>query len=104
MLDIHIKDMYNYHMNFEWDENKNLINTDKHGVSFETAQEAFFDFKRIIIPDKKHSQKERRFYCIGRVEGAIITVRYTKRNGKIRIFGAGYWREGREIYEEKNSL
>jgi uncharacterized DUF497 family protein len=39
-------------MTFEWDERKNQINIQKHNVSFEVAQEAFFDKKRIIIKDK----------------------------------------------------
>ena len=38
-------------MTFEWDENKNLDNIEKHGVSFEMAQEAFFDKNRIILKD-----------------------------------------------------
>jgi uncharacterized DUF497 family protein len=46
-------------MTFEWDENKNLENIEKHNVSFETAQEAFYDNKRIIIKDKKHSKKRK---------------------------------------------
>ncbi|PIQ81816.1 MAG: hypothetical protein COV76_06885 [Candidatus Omnitrophica bacterium CG11_big_fil_rev_8_21_14_0_20_64_10] len=29
----------------------------------------------------------------------ILTVRFVYRSGKIRIFGAGYWRGGRKYYE-----
>ena len=90
-------------MTFEWDENKNLENIEKHKVSFETAQEAFYDNKRIIIKDKKHSKKEERFYCIGNDGNGILTVRFTMRNENIRIFGAGYWREGRDKYEQKKN-
>jgi len=43
-------------MTFEWDEKKNLENINTHKVSFETAQEAFFDEKRKIIYDEKHSK------------------------------------------------
>jgi uncharacterized DUF497 family protein len=35
-------------MDFDWDEAKNRINRDKHGVAFEDAQEAFFDPHRLI--------------------------------------------------------
>jgi hypothetical protein len=35
--------------------------------------------------------------------GAVMTVRFTWRSGKIRIFGAGYWRKGKAIYEKANS-
>jgi len=33
-----------------------------------------------------------------------MTVRYTLRGENVRIFGAGYWRGGVEIYERKNSF
>jgi len=91
-------------MTFEWDEDKNLENIENHNVSFETAQEAFFDKKRIIIKDKKHSKKEDRFFCIGNDGKGIMTVRFTVRNENVRIIGAGYWREGRYKYEKKHSL
>jgi hypothetical protein len=35
-------------MTFEWDENKNLANIEKHGVSFEESKLAFLDPKRKI--------------------------------------------------------
>jgi len=55
-------------MTFEWDENKNLENIEKHKVSFEVAKEAFFDKKRIIIKDIKHSKKEERFFVLEMTE------------------------------------
>ena len=88
-------------MTFEWDEYKNQENIEKHQVSFERAQEAFFDKNRVIIKDKKHSKKEERFFCIGNDGNGIVTVRFTMRNENIRILGAGYWREGRYKYEQK---
>jgi uncharacterized protein len=36
----------------------------------------------------------------GRVNGRVLTVRYTQRGQSIRLIGAGYWREGREFYEK----
>jgi len=91
-------------MTFEWDENKNSINTKKHGVSFQEAQNAFIDPKRIILKDVKHSEDEERFFCIGMTENGIATVRFTMRNNNIRIIVAGYWREGKERYEEENNI
>ena len=90
-------------MIFEWDDSKNLENSEKHNVSFEMAQNAFFDKNRVIIKDKKHSKKEERFFCIGNDGNGIVTVRFTMRNGNIRIIGAGYWREGRYKYEQKKN-
>lgn len=83
---------------FEWDELKDQINQQKHGVSFNEAQNAFFDPNRVIAEDLEHSQNEQRYYCFGRVGEGIMTVRFTYRNKLIRIIGAGYWRKGREIY------
>ena len=90
-------------MTFEWDETKNQENIEKHNISFEAAQGAFFDKDRIILKDKKHSKNEERFFCIGNDGNGIVTVRFTMRNKNIRIFGAGYWREGRDKYEQKKS-
>lgn len=90
---------------FYWDHLKNELNLTKHKVKFEIAQYAFSDPKRVIARDIKHSTAfEQRFFCYGLVQGSVMTVRFTVRNGKIRIFGAGYWREGRKKYNEKNTL
>jgi uncharacterized DUF497 family protein len=87
---------------FEWDEEKDRENQAKHNVSFSLAQHAFLDPHRIIVEDVDHSREEERYYCIGRVDTGIMTVRFTYRDKVIRIYGAGYWRKGRKIYEEQN--
>jgi len=89
---------------FDWDDEKDALNRIKHGISFYLAQRAFSDPKRVIAEDIKHSSDENRFYCMGKVDDGIITVRFTFRNNIIRIFGAGYWRKGKKTYEEKNKL
>lgn len=87
---------------FEWDDKKGIENQAKHGVSFELAQYAFLDIKRVIAEDVAHSGKERRYYCFGQVGEGILTVRFTYRANSIRIIGAGYWRKGKKIYETQN--
>lgn len=86
---------------FEWDAGKDISNVEKHGVSFAFAQRAFLDAKRVIAEDMSHSKVEKRYFCIGNVNGEILTVRFTWRDNKIRIFGAGYWRKGKQIYEKE---
>lgn len=86
---------------FVWDTQKDLENIQKHGVDFKTASRAFDDPKRRIRHDPAHSTHEDRFYCIGCVDGKILTVRFTYREHLIRIIGAGYWRRGKKAYEEK---
>ena len=63
---------------------------------------AFFDPRRVIAEDLAHGGGERRYYCFGLVDGGVMTVRFTYRDGSIRIFGAGYWRKGQKIYEQQN--
>lgn len=87
---------------FDWDEKKNRENHRKHGVSFELAQMAFSDPERVIAEDLTHGRDEKRYYCFGRAGHGILTVRFTYREGIIRIIGAGYWRRGKKIYEEQS--
>lgn len=86
-------------MMFEWDPVKDRINRAKHGISFEDACNAFLDPKRLIYRDVAHSTHEERFFCYGRLGHKVCTVRFTVRDNAIRIFGAGFWREGAKIYE-----
>ena len=85
-----------------WDVSKEFANIRKHGVDFETAAKAFADPNRKIYADEKHSEVEARVFCIGEVEGRILTVRFTYRAGLIRIYGAAYWRKERRYYETED--
>ena len=89
---------------FEWDSKKDEENQEKHGVSFTEAQFAFADSRRVIAEDFSHSSSEKRHFCIGRVADDVLTVRFTYRDNVIRIFGAGYWRKGKQIYERENQI
>ena len=85
---------------FVWDPRKEARNIRVHGVDFETAARVFQDPHRKIVTDEKHGQQEERLFCFGRVESRVLTVRFTYRDGRIRILGAGYWRKGRRYYEQ----
>ena len=89
---------------FDWDNDKDAENQQKHGISFTRAQYAFADPQRIIAKDITHSQTEERFYCFGEVDGGVLTVRFTYRASVIRIIRAGYWRKGKVIYERENKI
>jgi len=99
-----VRHMYVGKTRFEWDDDKDKENQAKHGVSFTTAQQAFLDPHRVIAEDVSHSSEEDRYYCIGSVGDGIMTVRFTYRGNVIRIYGAGYWRKGRNIYEIENKI
>ena len=60
-------------MRFEWDENKNKTNRDKHGVSFETAQLVFNDPHALSVQDR-HECGEERWQTLGLVGGVVMLL------------------------------
>ncbi len=77
-------------MRFEWDENKNKINIEKHGIDFNTAVRVFNDYFRIEIYDKLNSIFEDRYITIGEIDEKpfVVFVSYTERTDSIRIISA----------------
>jgi len=57
-------------------------------VSFETAIKVFRDPFGIERLDDRQDYGEERFILIGTAEEVVITVVYTKRNGRFRIISA----------------
>ena len=89
-------------MEFEWDAKKEQENLRKHKVSFLEAVESFSDPLGFALTDKRHSGTEDRFYWVGKTpSGKVLTTRFTRRLGKIRIIGSAEWREFRSMYNEK---
>jgi uncharacterized protein len=86
-------------MQFEWDENKNVQNLKKHGISFEEAQEIFDGIVFTAI-DERFDYGEIREISIGAIQGVVIvTVVHTERNQLIRIISARKaTRQERETY------
>jgi uncharacterized protein len=84
---------------FEWDPAKDQTNRTKHGVRLADAQDAFLDPHRLIFAAVVHGGAEERWFCLGLVGERVMTVRFTWRDGRIRLIGAGYWRKGRNVYE-----
>ncbi len=74
-------------MKFEWDENKNKSNQEKHGIDFNDAKEVFSDENRTISQDNRTNYGEKRWITIGKMYKAIIVVIYTIRNAT-RIISA----------------
>ncbi len=76
---------------FEWDENKNAINKVKHGLSFETAKEVFYDDNAVLFDDPDHSVGEERFLIIGMLKSSkicIVSHCYRDNDNVIRIISA----------------
>ncbi|MBQ9031519.1 MAG: BrnT family toxin [Parasporobacterium sp.] len=76
---------------FDWDENKNKINLEKHGITFEEASTVFFDDRAILFDDPEHSIDEDRFLLLGMSETAkvcIVCHCYRESDTVIRIISA----------------
>ncbi len=74
-------------MEFEWDENKNKSNQEKHGIDFNDAKEVFSDENRTNYEDNRKDYGEKRWITVGIVANVFMTVVYTIRNA-IRIISA----------------
>ena len=77
-------------LSFEWDENKNISNQKKHGISFEEAKTVFADELGRLIPDPDHSKGEERFILMGMSSQLrLLTVCHCERDtDTIRIISA----------------
>ena len=75
-------------MEFEWDENKNKSNKQKHGIDFNDTKEVFKDENSKIAHDLRKDYGEDRWKIIGKTYGSIVSVIYTVRNKVIQIISA----------------
>ena len=86
--------MYNLIMKtieFEWDEKKDRINIEKHGISFDEASTVFYDDYAIMFDDPDHSDYEDRFLILGitrRENLCIVSHCYRREDEIIRIISA----------------
>ena len=72
---------------FEWDEDKNLANQRKHGISFEEAATIFEGPVLSLEDDGYHSEvRERSYGLLGGL--VVVCVVHTDREGVIRIISA----------------
>ena len=70
-------------MVFDWDSNKNSENIEKHGMSFEHAQEIFLDPLHLSVLDERFSYFEERWITMGAIEKKSEEAkRYREQNRK----------------------
>jgi uncharacterized DUF497 family protein len=77
-------------LTFEWDEDKAVLNLQKHDVSFEEASTVFADPLAAIFDDEEHSHDEIREIAIGRtiLQRLVLVVFTERREDLIRIISA----------------
>jgi uncharacterized protein len=74
-------------MDFEWDENKRLMNLQKHGVDFADVP-SIFDTDVVTVEDDRYNYGEQRFVTFGLLNGREIAVVHTDKDDLIRIISA----------------
>ena len=88
---------------FEWDEEKNKTNQQKHGISFNQATKVFDDQNRLEYEDKRRDYGESRWVTIGKLVNVFVVVVYTLRDTAIRIISARRAsRDERTRYQQNN--
>lgn len=65
--------MYNYHMRFEWDENKRQENLRKHGLDFHDAHELFTG-PMLVRLDTRFDYGEDRYVGIGFIKYRVVVL------------------------------
>ena len=89
---------------FDWDEG-NARKNERHGVSREEAEEAFFETPLLILDDPRHSALEARYHALGKTfEARRLHLSFTLRQEGtlIRVISArDMSRKERAIYEQE---
>ncbi len=93
-------------LSFEWDEGNSAKSWIRHRVSAKEQEQAFFTKEKIIVEDKKHSQREKRFLLYGKTKKRrrliiAFTIRNVDKQRKIRPISARVMnRKEAKLYEE----
>jgi len=87
---------------FDWDYGNQQKNWPKHKVKNEEAEQVFFNKPLLIAKDTKHSNKEKRYFCLGHTnDNRKLFISFTVRVRKIRIISARDMNvKERKIYEK----
>ncbi len=88
-------------LKFEFDENKSLINSEKHGIDFIEAQKLFQNKTSKIYPAKNINEK--RFLISGFINEKCWTMIFTLREDIIRIISIRRCREKEKRRIDDNS-
>lgn len=89
-------------MNYEWDEEKRQRNIEERGIDFEDVP-ALFDSTIVVMEDDRYEYGEVRWVAFGILQGIVMAVVYTEREGEtIRVISVrkATKRERREYYAQ----
>lgn len=88
---------------FDWDEGNAFKNWDKHRVTAMECEEVFFNKPLLISGDARHSDKEKRFYFLGRTHpNRFLFGVCTIRQKMIRVISTRDMNQKeRQLYEKE---
>ena len=88
-------------MEFDWDAAKSEANSNKHGISFDEAQD-IFDGPVLTWVDDRQDYGENRHISLGALSpSAVLVVIHTERGDKIRLISARKAnRRERKVYHD----
>ena len=86
---------------FQWDKGNIEKNWLKHSVNPSECEQIFFNIPLVIYNDTSHSEKENRYYSLGRTDSdRFIFIVFTIRKNQIRIISARVMnRKERKVYK-----
>lgn len=86
---------------YEWDDDKNALNSRKHGLTFDEAS-LIFEGRTLSWIDRRFDYGEQRTISIGLIREVVaVAVVHTDRAGKIRMISARLAsRHERRLYDE----
>lgn len=75
-------------MEFDWDDAKAGSNLVKHGLAFAEAIAVFADPDLVVLDASHRQDDENRLKAVGRIEGRLFVVVFTRRGSVTRIISA----------------
>jgi uncharacterized DUF497 family protein len=74
---------------FDWDEHNAEKNWLRHRVTPSESEQVFFNQPLIVADDKKHSDREKRYYALGKTDaGRMLFIVFTVRKKNIRVISS----------------
>lgn len=88
-------------MPFEWDDEKNEANIQKHGIDFQDAEQVF-QKPMLVRRDERKDYGEERWIGLGKMGNLTVVIVYARRSNHVRIISVRKAnRKERKIYEER---
>ena len=85
---------------FDWNKGNISKNRTAHNVTFQEAEQVFFNTPLIVADDLKHSETEKRYVALGQTdEKTYIFIVFTMRKQLLRVISARDMnRKERKVY------